>query len=123
MRISDWSSDVCSSDLADPSAGLYPVARNERYSVDQPITDEGLATTYNNYYEFGSSKTIAKKAQALPIRPWTVAIGGMVEQPTEIDIDELLAKMPLEERVYRHRCVDARSEEQTAELQSPMRTS
>src|SRR3546814_16053798 len=105
MRSSDWSSYVCSSDLADPSAGRYPVARNERYSVDQPITDEGLATTYNNYYEFGSSKTIAQKAQALPIRPWTVAIGGMVEKPTEIGIDELLAKMPLEEGVYRHpRC-------------------
>jgi sulfoxide reductase catalytic subunit YedY len=91
----------------DPSAKLYPVARNERYTVDQPITDESLATTYNNYYEFGSSKTISKKAAALPIRPWTVTIDGMVEQPMEIGIDDLLAKMPLEERVYRHRCVEA----------------
>jgi len=91
----------------DPSAKLYPVARNERYTVDRPVTDESLATSYNNYYEFGSSKNIASKAQALPIRPWTVTIDGMVEQPMEIGIDDLLAKMPLEERVYRHRCVEA----------------
>ena len=91
----------------DPSARLYPVARNERYTLDRPITDETLATTYNNYYEFGSSKNIWQKAQALPIRPWTIAIDGMVEQPMEIGIDDLLAKMPLEERVYRHRCVEA----------------
>ncbi len=91
----------------DPSAKLYPVGRNPEYTLDRPITDETLATTYNNYYEFGSSKNIWQKAQALPIRPWTVAIDGMVEQPMEIGIDDLLAKMPLEERVYRHRCVEA----------------
>ena len=92
---------------AAPSAGLYPVGRNPEYTLDRPITDERLATTYNNYYEFGSSKNIWQKAQALPIRPWTVTFDGMVEQPMEIDIDDLLAKMPLEERVYRHRCVEA----------------
>ena len=92
---------------ADPSADLYPVTRNLRYRLDRDITDEELATTYNNYYEFGSSKNIWKKAQELPIRPWTVTIGGMVEQELEIGIDELLAKMPLEERLYRHRCVEA----------------
>lgn len=91
----------------DPSAKLYPVGRNPEYTLDRPITDETLATTYNNYYEFGSSKNIWQKAQALPVRPWTVAIDGMVEQPMEIGIDDLLAKMPLEERVYRHRCVEA----------------
>jgi sulfoxide reductase catalytic subunit YedY len=91
----------------DPSAKLYPVARNPEYMVARAITDEQLATTYNNYYEFGSSKNIWQKAQALPIRPWTVTIDGMVEQPMEIDIDDLLARMPLEERVYRHRCVEA----------------
>ena len=91
----------------DPSAGLYPVDRNERYTVDRPITDERLATTYNNFYEFGSSKNVWQKAQALPLRPWTVKIDGMVEQPMDIGIDDLLARMPLEERVYRHRCVEA----------------
>jgi sulfoxide reductase catalytic subunit YedY len=91
----------------DPSAKLYPVPRNERYRLDRDLTAEDVATTYNNYYEFGSSKNIWQKAQALPIRPWTVSIAGMVEKPMEIGIDELLAKMPLEERLYRHRCVEA----------------
>src|SRR5229473_660065 len=51
---------------ADPSAGLYPAKQNPRYTLDRPITDEKLATTYNNFYEFGSQKTIAEDAQALP---------------------------------------------------------
>ena len=91
----------------DPSAGLYPVTRNLRYKLDRPVTDEEYATTYNNYYEFGSSKNIWQKAQALPIRPWMVTLDGLVEKPIEIGFDDLLAKMPLEERLYRHRCVEA----------------
>jgi sulfoxide reductase catalytic subunit YedY len=91
----------------DPSAKLYPVKRNERYKLDRPLTPAELVTGYNNYYEFGSSKDIAADAQALPIRPWTLRIDGMVEKPITIGIDELLAKMPLEERLYRHRCVEA----------------
>jgi sulfoxide reductase catalytic subunit YedY len=71
------------------------------------VTDAEYATTYNNYYEFGSSKNIWQKAQALPIRPWMVTIDGMVEKEMQIGVDELLAKMPLEERLYRHRCVEA----------------
>ena len=92
---------------ADPSAGLYPVKRNLRYRVDRPITSEKNATTYNNFYEFGSHKSIHRAAQALSIRPWTVRIDGMVEKPFDIAIDDLLKKMPLEERVYRFRCVEA----------------
>ena len=92
---------------SDPTAGLYPVTRNMRYRLDRDITPEELATTYNNYYEFGSSKTIAKKAQALRLRPWTLKIDGLVEKPMEIGFDDLLAKMPLEERLYRLRCVEA----------------
>ncbi len=92
---------------ADPSAGLYPVMRNLRYRLDRPITDEKLATTYNNFYEFGSHKEISERAQALRIRPWEVRIDGLVEQPMTIAIDDLLRRMPLEERLYRHRCVEA----------------
>ena len=94
-------------DLPDPSASLYPVKRNDKYALDRGITDETLNTTYNNFYEFGSAKTIARAAQALPLRPWTVRIDGMVEKPLELGIDDLIAKMPLEERLYRHRCVEA----------------
>jgi sulfoxide reductase catalytic subunit YedY len=91
----------------DPSAGLYPVARNARYTVDTPLTDEKYAVSYNNFYEYGTSKSIAREAQQLKIRPWTVKIDGMVEKPFDIAIDDLLKKMPLEERVYRFRCVEA----------------
>jgi len=91
----------------DPSAKLYPVARNEAYKLDRPLTDEKWATSWNNFYEFNSSKDVVDDAQALPIRPWSVKIDGMVAQPMEIAIDDLLAKMPLEERLYRHRCVEA----------------
>ena len=91
----------------DPSLLLYPARRNDAYTLDRPLTDESLVTTYNNFYEFGSHKQISKAAQKLPIRPWTVAIDGLVEQPQTVAIDDLLARMPLEERLYRHRCVEA----------------
>ena len=91
----------------DPSAELYPGKRNPRYTLDRPITDAKYSEHYNNFYEFGSEKSIADDAQALKIRPWTVKIDGMVERPIEIGIDDLLKKLPLEERLYRHRCVEA----------------
>ena len=89
----------------DPSAGLYPVKRNDRYTLDRPITDEKLSTHYNNFYEFTEDKDV--DADALPVRPWMVAIDGMVEKPMTLDIDDILKRMPLEERLYRHRCVEA----------------
>lgn len=91
---------------ADPSAGLYPARRNDRYGVPTPMTTEKLATTYNNFYEFGTDKSIWRDAQKLEVRPWTIKVGGMVEKPFEIGIDDLLSKVQLEERVYRHRCVE-----------------
>ena len=90
----------------DPSAKLYPATRNDKYGVPTPMTDEKRATTYNNFYEFGTDKSIWRDAQKLEVRPWTIKVGGMVERPFEIGIDDLLAKMPIEERVYRHRCVE-----------------
>ena len=89
----------------DPSSHLYPVKRNPAYAdggPDRPITDPDLATSYNNFYEFGGHKNISRAAQALKIRPWTVTLDGEVAQPKTIDIDALLGQMPLEERVYRH---------------------
>lgn len=103
----DSEEEVAIKTAPDPSAHLYPVKRNEKFALDREITAEEEATTYTNYYEFGSSKNIHARARNLPIRPWTVTIGGMVEKEMQIDIDDLLAKMPLEERLYRHRCVEA----------------
>src|SRR3989337_2491783 len=56
-------------DLPDPSAKLYPVKRNDKYKLDRPITDEKFNLSYNNFYEFGSSKSISNAAQALKLRP------------------------------------------------------
>ncbi|MFL5032255.1 MAG: protein-methionine-sulfoxide reductase catalytic subunit MsrP [Xanthobacteraceae bacterium] len=94
-------------DLPDPTANLYPVKRNEKYTLDRPVTDEKINTNYNNFYEFSSTKTVARAAQALKLRPWTVKIDGMVEKEQTLDIDELIKKVTLEERLYRHRCVEA----------------
>ena len=94
----------------DPTADLYPVERNPRYVLDDRFpepTAEDLATSYNNFYEFGSHKQIAAAAQDLVIRPWTVVIDGNVDKTITIDADDLIRKMPLEERLYRHRCVEA----------------
>jgi methionine sulfoxide reductase catalytic subunit len=93
--------------LPDPTANLYPAKRNEKYTLDRPITDEKINAHYNNFYEFNSSKEVADQAQKLPIRPWTVKIDGLVEKPMEVGIDDLIRKMTLEERTYRHRCVEA----------------
>jgi sulfoxide reductase catalytic subunit YedY len=90
----------------DPSAALYPFKRNETYQLDREITDEQWATTYNNYYEFSSGKRLAERAQALPVRPWVLTVDGLVAKPMQIGIDDLMKKMPLEERLYRHRCVE-----------------
>jgi sulfoxide reductase catalytic subunit YedY len=92
---------------ADPSAGLYPAMRNMRYRLDRAMTEESVSTTYNNFYEFGSSKNVWQAAQRLNIRPWEIKIDGMVEKPRTVAIDDLLKAMTLEERLYRHRCVEA----------------
>ena len=94
-------------DLPDPTADLYPVKHNDKFVLDRPVTDEKININYNNFYEFGTSKQIARASQALKLRPWTVKIDGMVEKPQEIGLDDLIHKMPLEERLYRHRCVEA----------------
>ncbi len=94
-------------DPADPSASLYPAKRNPAYMIAGDVTPVELNTNYNNFYEYGTSKHVASAAEALRTRPWTVKFDGMVEKPQEIGIDDLLKAMPLEERLYRHRCVEA----------------
>ena len=91
----------------DPTADLYPAKRNSTYTLDRDLTDEKYSADYNNSYEFGTSKYITSDAEALKTRPWTVKIDGLVEKPMELGIDDLIRKMPLEERLYRHRCVEA----------------
>jgi sulfoxide reductase catalytic subunit YedY len=90
------------------AAAWADVARNPAYSdAGRPVTDEKYSTTYNNYYEFNDSKSVWRDAQALKQRPWTLSFEGMVSKPRTIGIDDLLTQMTLEERIYRHRCVEA----------------
>jgi len=92
----------------DPTADLYPVKTNPKYAtLDRDLTPEDVNAAYNNFYEFGSSKDIARTAQNMPLRPWTVVFDGMVEKEKTVDVDEFIRAMPLEERLYRHRCVEA----------------
>jgi len=87
---------------------LYPAPRNPAYAdAGRPVTPEALNTTYNNFYEFSTNKRIFELAERLKTRPWDIAIDGEVEKPFTIGFDDLLTKVKLEERVYRHRCVEA----------------
>jgi len=84
------------------------IRKNQKFLNKRPITSEKYATTYNNFYEFGSSKNIWRSAQKLATSPWLVSIDGLVEKPLQIDASELIDLMgPIEERIYRHRCVEA----------------
>jgi len=75
-------------------------------ALDKP-TAFADATSYNNYYEFGLDKADpASKAGSLRLRPWTVRVDGEVRKPLTLDIDSLLKLAPLEERLYRMRCVE-----------------
>ena len=80
---------------------------NAAYSAMEKQTPFKDASTYNNYYEFGTDKSEpAVNAHTLKTRPWTVSIEGEVKKPMMLDIDSLLKLAPLEERVYRLRCVE-----------------
>jgi methionine sulfoxide reductase catalytic subunit len=83
-----------------------PAPRNSRYHLDQPLTEEKHVTSYNNFYEFNSGREHDPDASSLKIRPWTVVIDGLVEREECLGIDDLLGKVHVEERLYRHRCVE-----------------
>ena len=84
-------------------------------TVKSPLTTTGEeltsmkdVTTYNNFYEFGVDKgQPSQNAGDLPTRPWAIRVDGMVKKPRTFDIEALLKLRPLEDRVYRHRCVEA----------------
>jgi sulfoxide reductase catalytic subunit YedY len=77
------------------------------YTVDEKVTPENDVTHYNNFYEFGTDKgDPAKNAQDFRTSPWTVSVEGDVKTPRKFSMDEILKLAPLEERIYRHRCVE-----------------
>ena len=97
------------------SPRIRALADTRLQTVKSPLTTTGEELTsyqdithYNNFYEFGVDKDQpSKNAGVLPTRPWTVKVEGLVKQPKTFDIDTLLKLRPLEDRVYRHRCVEA----------------
>jgi sulfoxide reductase catalytic subunit YedY len=77
-------------------------------STDEAVTSYEAVTHYNNYYEFGTQKNQpATLAQKLKTSPWTVSIEGEVEKPLKLSMDDIMKIAPIEERIYRHRCVEA----------------
>jgi sulfoxide reductase catalytic subunit YedY len=103
-------SDAVLAELADaktPSGAPLKATRNAAFVNPDPLTKYEDASTYNNFYEFGVNKDDpARHAHTLKTRPWTVKVDGLVGKPKTFDIDDLL-KLPLEERVYSLRCVEA----------------
>jgi sulfoxide reductase catalytic subunit YedY len=92
---------------AAPAGEHLKATRNERFTVEDPPTTFESITTYNNFYEFGTNKDDpARLAHMLKARPWTVLVDGHVSRRKRYDVDELVRLFPLEERVYRLRCVE-----------------
>ncbi len=100
-------------DIVVPTARAYAstaldVAIKSPFSTTEKITPEKAVTTYNNFYEFGTEKDQpSKNAQKFKTSPWTVSVEGEVDKPRTFSMDEILKLAPLEERIYRHRCVEA----------------
>ncbi len=97
----------------DPNASTvalskYPAARNPEFNIPGRVTDQKEAATYNNFYEFTTLKNgVNRLTHGFTIAPWQVEVSGLVEKPLRLDAEELISMMPLEERVYRFRCVEA----------------
>jgi sulfoxide reductase catalytic subunit YedY len=98
--------------IVDPSIRTYASTKLDGvikgpFSTDEKVTPEKNATTYNNYYEFGTEKDeAAKNSQKFQTSPWIVSIEGEVAKPRKFTMDEILKLAPLEERIYSHRCVE-----------------
>jgi sulfoxide reductase catalytic subunit YedY len=99
-------------DLINPPLRAYastklPGLAESPFSTTEKITPEQVVTTYNNYYEFGTEKgDPAKNAQKFVTSPWTVSVEGECAKPRKFSMDEIMKLAPLEERIYRHRCVE-----------------
>lgn len=84
------------------------IAKRQELAGGEEKTPFEDVTHYNNFYEFGTGKTDpAQNAHTLKARPWTLACAGEVAKPQTLDLDQLYKLFPLEERVYRLRCVEA----------------
>jgi sulfoxide reductase catalytic subunit YedY len=100
-------------DLVSPSARAYASAKlspltPSPFSTTEKVTDEKYVATYNNFYEFGTDKgDPVKNAQKFVTSPWEISVEGECAKPRKYTMDDILKLAPLEERIYRHRCVEA----------------
>ena len=97
--------------IASPNLTAYATSKlnftKGRFSTDEKVTPINDVTHYNNFYEFGTDKgDPAKNSQNFKTAPWTVSVEGEVKTPRKFSMDEILKLAPLEERIYRHRCVE-----------------
>ena len=93
--------------LATPALARIEAAKSPLSTDEAPNSLEDI-TTYNNYYEFGTGKSDpASLAGGLTVDPWSIAIDGMVDRPGTYDLADVIKDQPLEERIYRFRCVEA----------------
>ena len=89
------------------AAGKFPNLLKSPFSITEKENSYQDVTHYNNFYEFGTDKSDpAKNAQNFRTAPWTVSVEGEVKTPRKFTMDEILKLAPLEERIYRHRCVE-----------------
>ena len=99
---------LMASGLGQPAAAAKLDTVKSPLSTDEAPTAYEHVTSYNNFYEFGTDKSDpARYADALTVDPWSVEIGGLVNNPGNYGLDDLLKGITLEERVYRFRCVEA----------------
>jgi len=95
--------------LAGQTKPLYPAPKNEEFTVPAaPLTPDWAAAGYNNYYEFDpyGKETVKDLVGKFVISPWQIQVSGLGKEPQTYDLDDLLKKLPLQERVYRFRCVE-----------------
>jgi len=88
--------------------GRFPAPRNEAFSIGtRVLTAEETAAGFCNFYEFTVNKgRVWELAQGFPVNPWSVEVTGLVKKPRTLDLDDLFSILPLEERLYRFRCVE-----------------
>jgi sulfoxide reductase catalytic subunit YedY len=91
-----------------PGKDRYPAAANDAFrDPGRPLTEEIEAARTCNFFEFTSTKSVWRHVAPFQPLPWTIEVAGLVDEPKIYDIDALLRAFPLEERIYRHRCVEA----------------
>src|SRR5260370_42701478 len=88
-------------------SALYPARSNRAYPIDQPETKEADVARWCNFYEFSFNKDVWRHVEEFRPDPWKLEVGGLVAKPRTFDLDDLHRAFPLEERIYRHRCVEA----------------